>query len=53
MPLDSRSPCMVTMARSALDEFTPPEQVERIQELAVEAIRKAYPDIEVHLDYKD
>lgn len=51
--LGDRSPCVVTMARSSLDEFTPPEQVESIQEVAVDTIRKAYPEIEVHLDYKD
>ncbi len=44
---------MVTMARSAADDFTPAEQVEQIQEAAIDTLKKVYPDLEVHFNYKD
>ncbi len=49
----SRSPVIITMARSALDEFTPPEQVEQIQEAAIATLKKVYPEVEVHFNYDD
>ena len=52
-PVCSRSPVIITMARSALDEFTPPEQVEQIQEAAIATLKKVYPEVEVHFNYDD
>jgi hypothetical protein len=50
--LTNQNPGLVTMSRSSLDEFCPPNQVEHIQEEALKVLTSLYPDVQVFYDYK-
>ena len=49
----SGQPLAVTVARSSLDDFCPPEQVEFIQEQTLEVLSSTLEKMAVHLLYKD
>ncbi|XP_028909919.1 UPF0489 protein C5orf22 homolog isoform X1 [Ornithorhynchus anatinus] len=44
-------PTIVTIARSSLDDYCPPEQVDTIQDKVLNALRSLYGAVEVHLEY--
>ncbi|XP_038626253.1 UPF0489 protein C5orf22 homolog isoform X2 [Tachyglossus aculeatus] len=44
-------PTLVTIARSSLDDYCPPEQVDTIQEKVLNALYSLYAAVEVHLEY--
>ena len=46
-------PQLVTVARSSLDDFCPPEQVDSIQQGVISALEEKIPQelIQVHFDY--
>ena len=48
-------PAVITVARSTVDEYCPPSQIEMIQEKVVKALREVYGDekLHVHFDYSD
>ena len=46
------TPLAVTVARSSLDDFCPPEQVEFIQEQTLDVISSTIENVAVHLLYK-
>jgi hypothetical protein len=53
MDMLQRLPAMVTVARSTLDDFCPPEQIESIQQGAIAALEEKIPEelIEMHFNY--
>ncbi|XP_053106270.1 UPF0489 protein C5orf22 homolog [Hemicordylus capensis] len=44
-------PTLVTIARSSLDDYCPPEQVELIQEKVLNVLHSVYGLLDVHLEY--
>ena len=46
------SPTIITLARSSLDDYCPPNQVNKVQEVLCEFLRKSF-DIECKLHYKN
>lgn len=49
---DFDKPLAVTVARSSLDDFCPPDQVEFIQEQTLNVLRSTLENVAVHLLYK-
>uniref|UniRef100_UPI00398EFD80 UPF0489 protein C5orf22 homolog n=1 Tax=Pristiophorus japonicus TaxID=55135 RepID=UPI00398EFD80 len=48
---DLPRPTLITLARSSLDDYCPPEQVDSIQERMLELLCACYGSIDVHLEY--
>ncbi|XP_064016903.1 UPF0489 protein C5orf22 homolog [Pogoniulus pusillus] len=48
---DLPKPTLVTVARSSLDDYCPPEQVDIIQEKVLNLLGSVYGTLDVHLDY--
>ena len=48
-------PKLVTVARSSLDDFCPPEQVDSIQQGVISALEEKIPQelIELHFNYRE
>ena len=42
----------MTIARSSLDDFCPPEQVEHIQRCVLDRLTRLYPQIRVNVKYE-
>ena len=49
--LSLNPPKMVTVARSALDEFCPPDQVEEIQVQVVQKVQDLFDNVNVYPNY--
>jgi len=47
------APTIVTMARSTLDEYCPPEQIDIIQEKVLTLLKSIYDNVDIIYDYKD
>lgn len=50
--LSSQAPGLLTMSRSSLDEFCPPNQVDMIQDKAVNLLTTLYSDVHICHDYR-
>ncbi|XP_036063236.1 UPF0489 protein C5orf22 homolog [Onychomys torridus] len=46
-------PTLVTIARSSLDDYCPPEQVDTIQEKVLSVLRSLYGTLDTHLVYSE
>lgn len=44
-------PTLITIARSSLDDYCPPEQVDSIQERTLSMLRSVYGTLDLHLEY--
>lgn len=45
------APAVITIARSSVDAYCPPEQVDFIQHSVIDMLRSVYGELEVQLDY--
>ncbi|NXK95281.1 CE022 protein, partial [Formicarius rufipectus] len=50
---DMPKPTLVTVARSSLDDYCPPEQVDIIQEKVLNLLGSVYGSLDVHLGYSN
>eukprot|EP00794_Sanderia_malayensis_P018741 gene18741-20630_t len=50
--LQQPKPCFITISRSAEDEYTPPDQVDYIQEKVLTMLNFLYKDIDIIKDYE-
>ncbi|XP_067909903.1 UPF0489 protein C5orf22 homolog isoform X2 [Heterodontus francisci] len=48
---DLPRPTLITIARSSLDDYCPPEQVNSIQKRMLEVLHACYGSLDVHLEY--